>query len=366
MARGALADNATRAKLPEWRTKPPAPTLLLQENGRKQSAAALLMQGKGHKREDDEDAQQSTLKLLEVEVSSLPQEPAHVPPALGHRGKVVPVLPPLPPPGPPAGEVVGFRRRGFQPLPSSPKLPPVLPAPSRHKEALDRLTVLVATARNDAEYLPLLVSYYRSDAPAYGNVLSHWLASQPGHPFFWSRLHHRVRWRFLGRNRRLSLLEHAEASIPPLKQTSRKLIYVKGWMAEMDHQESMQYRSRWLSVCSNRGSLARFFRLAANCALMAGYLEEIIAQPTPRDYLAEAQQELSRAAAAVQVVKPREVRPETQLKPSRANIEAIEAVKCLPSVHEATPLPQKRNVLAEAQEELLRACAALDLAYKRD
>jgi hypothetical protein len=66
MARGALADNATRAKLPAWRTKPSAPTLLLQESGHRPSAAALLMQGKGHKREDDEDAQHSTLKLLEV------------------------------------------------------------------------------------------------------------------------------------------------------------------------------------------------------------------------------------------------------------------------------------------------------------
>lgn len=202
-------DNATSAQLPSWSKK--------LEPG----AVTLILQGHRHKRDDEDDAtQQSTLRLLEVEVSSL-----GTPPVLGVEGKRVLVLPPLSPKPPNIREALSVRRRGVRPLPGAPLLPPALPAQNAYREALDSLTVLVATVRNDADYASLLVAYYRGTAPAHGNALSAWLTSQPQHPFFWSRLHHRIRWRSPGRGR-LSLLDHADAQVPPVRQAGRMLIYV--------------------------------------------------------------------------------------------------------------------------------------------
>merc|ERR1719409_956363 len=87
MVREVCTDNATSAKLPQWSKK------------REPGAATLILQGYRHKRDDDEDAaQHSTLRLLEVEVASL-ETPIVVetPIVLGVKGKAVLSLPPLSP-----------------------------------------------------------------------------------------------------------------------------------------------------------------------------------------------------------------------------------------------------------------------------
>ena len=51
-------------------------------------------------------------------------------------------------------------------------------------------------------------------------------------------------------------------SVPSLRPLCGcTLFYAKDWMAELDNQDSMQYRSKWLAARSNRGNLARFFKL---------------------------------------------------------------------------------------------------------
>jgi len=358
MARGVFQNDAMRPVPPAW--------------GKKAGAATLLLQGRGHKRDDDEDTgHQSTLRMLEVEICSLDKMPA-----LGIQGKAVAALPlmpqlqlPLLPLSsvPPAEEVIGLRRRAPRRrlIPAvqvaAPQLPPVLPARNNApSEALTSLNTLVATARNDAEYAPLLVSYYRGDGHARGSALSAWLASEPQNPFFWSRLHHRLRWRSPGRGRRLSLLEHAEANIPPVRQASRMLIYVKGWMAELDHQESANYRSQWLSSRSNRGNLARFFRKAENCALIGRYLEEVLAQRAQRGNLGEVQ----KVGAAVRAARAKEVPSEVQqelsvLRVARSHDFPSEARQLPPKAIVLAQPAMRRNLLAEAQEDLLRAGMAL-------
>eukprot|EP00404_Azadinium_spinosum_P021435 CAMPEP_0180621560 /NCGR_PEP_ID=MMETSP1037_2-20121125/35210_1 /TAXON_ID=632150 /ORGANISM="Azadinium spinosum, Strain 3D9" /LENGTH=316 /DNA_ID=CAMNT_0022641737 /DNA_START=39 /DNA_END=986 /DNA_ORIENTATION=+ len=294
----------------------------------------LLLQGRRHRGEDD--GLGRTISLLQGEVlPSVPLDPtlganqaaspssyfaAQGPPKLW-----LPPLRPEPPAVPPAaGSPSGARSprarayallRGpaVHPRPRQPPaLPPLTPA-ERHDptvrdlhherprrnlrdEAMSSLTSLLKAFRNKAEYSSLLTSYYRGAAPAHGLVLADWLSSRPQNSYLWSRMHHKVRWR--SRRRHFSLLKFADAHVPSVDQASRMVTYVKAWMGELDDQESMRYKSDWLRLGSNRGNLARFFRLAANCTLMAHYLEEVLVEPRP-DLIVEANRALTRIDRAV-------------------------------------------------------------------
>lgn len=69
------------------------------------------------------------------------------------------------------------------------------------------------------------------------------------------------------------------------------ITYTKGWMAEMDEQETLQYKSTWLRIKSNRGNFARFFRQASNCSMMAHYLDAVLSE---KGLVAEANRVLAR------------------------------------------------------------------------
>lgn len=165
------------------------------------------------------------------------------------------------------------------------------------EEALWSLSALVSAFRSQADFGEQLASYYRGTAPAHGLILSDWLASKTQNAFVWSRMHHKVRQR--SQRRHYSMQAFAEASTPRHQQVRRYLTYVKGWMSELDDQDTEHYQSKWLCSKANRGNLARFFRLPPNCAVMAGYVEDVVAVPRQVGLAADAEKAFARIDQAL-------------------------------------------------------------------
>eukprot|EP00930_Biecheleria_cincta_P103451 TRINITY_DN95419_c0_g1_i1.p1 TRINITY_DN95419_c0_g1~~TRINITY_DN95419_c0_g1_i1.p1 ORF type:complete len:335 (-),score=47.38 TRINITY_DN95419_c0_g1_i1:10-1014(-) len=165
------------------------------------------------------------------------------------------------------------------------------------EEALLSLSALVSAFRSQADFGEQLASYYRGTAPAHGLILSDWLAAKTQNAFVWSRMHHKVRQR--SQRRHYSMQAFAEALTPRQHQVRRYLTYVKGWMSELDDQDTEHYQSKWLCSKANRGNLARFFRLPPNCALMAGYVEEVVAVPRHIGLAADAEKAFARIDRAL-------------------------------------------------------------------
>lgn len=165
------------------------------------------------------------------------------------------------------------------------------------EEAIWSLSALVSAFRSQADFGQQLASYYRGTAPAHGLVLSEWLAATSQNTYVWSRMHHKIRQR--SQRRHYSMQAFAEALTPRQQQVGRYLTYVKGWMSELDDQDTEAYQSKWLRARANRGNLSRFFRLPPNCALMAGYVEEVVAMPRQAGLAGDAEKAFARVDQAL-------------------------------------------------------------------
>jgi len=289
----------------------------------------LLLQGKSHAPEEDESIEKfRTLHILEGEVvedGTMLQRPANCEASRGSPRVLTVALPAFLPSPRHSPRVVldpaSARRRGVRQLPlltqaskqysrrdkvqqsapsASSKAARVGQLPSvrnPRQDALWSLSALITAFREGADCSQLLRVYYKSLVPNQGGVLSEWLLAQKENPLVWSQMHHKIRWR--SRRRHFSLLRFADDTTPLVRQTGSLLIYVKAWMDEFDNQDAPTYRSSWLRVRSNRGNFARFCGKAANCTLMASYLDEILTVPKG-DLMAQAGRAFSRVDKAVE------------------------------------------------------------------